>query len=160
VRQVITELDPAVPVPEIRTISEVMADSISGRRLRLYPAVGFGLLALLVTLMGLLATLSRAVAERQQELAVRSALGASPDELVWMIMAKGLALTCAGIAVGLGLAGVLGKSLAHLLFRTSPHDAATFVTVALLVVLGSLMSMYAAARKAAGTDPLAALKCD
>jgi predicted permease len=160
VRQVIAGLDSSVPVPEIRTLEDVMAESISGRRLRLYPAVGFGLLALLVALMGLLATLSRAVAERQHELAIRSALGASPRDLVWMIMAKGLALTCLGMSIGLALAGAFGQSLSHLLFRTSPHDSTTFAAVALVVMVGSLMAMYAAARKAAGTDPLAALKCD
>ena len=160
VRQILTALDSSVPVPEIRSLEDVMADSISGRRLRLYPAVGFGVLALLVTLMGLLATLSRAVAERQQELAIRSALGASPGELVWMILAKGLALTCLGVAAGLGLARVAGQSLAHLLFRTSPYDPATFGAVAGVVALGSLMVMYAATRKAASTDPLAALKSE
>jgi predicted permease len=160
VRQLVARLDPSVPAPEIRTLEDVMAESISGRRLRLYPAVGFGILALAVSLMGLLATLSRAVAERQQELAIRSALGASSRDLVWMIMAKGLALTCLGVAIGLGLARAIGHSLSHLLFRTSPHDSLTFVAVALLVVAGSLMSMYAAARKAAGVDPLAALKSE
>jgi ABC-type antimicrobial peptide transport system permease subunit len=160
VRQIIANLDASVPVPEIRTLEDVMAESIVGRRLRLYPAVGFGVLALVVSLMGLVATLSRAVAERQQELAIRSALGASPRDLVWMIMAKGLALTCFGVAAGLGLARVAGQSLSHLLFRTSPHDSTTFVAVTMLVVAGSLMSMYAAARKAASIDPLAALKSE
>ncbi|MEO5740941.1 MAG: ADOP family duplicated permease [Vicinamibacterales bacterium] len=160
IRRIVSDLDPSVPVPEIRTLEEVMADSISGRRLRLFPAVGFGVLALLVTLMGLLATLSRAVAERHQELAIRSALGASPTQLVWMIMAKGFALTAVGIAAGLGLARAVGQSLSHLLFRTSPYDPMTFLSVAMLVIFGSSLAMYVAARKAARTDPLAALKLE
>jgi predicted lysophospholipase L1 biosynthesis ABC-type transport system permease subunit len=160
IRRVIAELDPSIPVPEVRPLEEVMTDSISGRRLRMFPAVGFGLIALLVTLIGLLATLSRAVAERQQELAIRSALGAAPRALVYMIMTKGLLLTALGLAGGLALARAVGQSLAHLLFRTSPYDPVTFIGVATLVMAGSLLAMYAAARKAASTDPLAALKVD
>ena len=73
-------IDPAVPVPELQSLEDAMARSISARRVRALPAVGFGL-ALAVALVGVLATMTTLVAERRRDLAIRAALGASPSRL-------------------------------------------------------------------------------
>lgn len=158
IRGIIRELDRAIPVPEIQPLEDVMSRSIANRRLRMFPAAGFAALALLVALMGLLATLSRAVAERRHELAIRAAVGASPSQLVWMVLAKGLLLTGLGVIAGLGVARAVSQNLAHLLFRVSPYDPVTFGGVALLVSVGSIAAVYVAARRAASADPLVALR--
>lgn len=158
IRRIIRELDPAIPVPEIRPLEDVLSGSIANRRLRMFPALGFGVLATLVALMGLLATLSRAVAERRQELAIRAAVGASPRQLVWVILSKGLLLTGVGVITGLGTARAVGQNLSHLLFRVSPYDPFTFGSVALIVSAGSAVAVYLAARRAASADPIAALR--
>jgi putative ABC transport system permease protein len=78
VRRLVSDLDPLLPVPEVRTLDEEILASIADRRLRLVPAASFGALALLVALVGLAASMTRAVAERRRELAIRGALGSSP----------------------------------------------------------------------------------
>jgi putative ABC transport system permease protein len=158
IRNIVRELDRTIPVQDIRSMDEVMSRSIAGRRLRMFPAVGFAALALSVALVGLLVTLTRAVAERRQELAIRSAVGASPSQLVGMILAKGLLLTGLGVIAGLGVARIVSQNLSHLLFRVSPSDPLTFGGVALMVSAGSILAVYFAARRAAAADPLAALR--
>jgi putative ABC transport system permease protein len=158
IRLIAREVHPAIPVPEVQPLENVLASSIANRRLGMFPAIGFAALALSVALVGLLATLSRAVTERRQELAIRAAVGASPSQLVWMILAKGLLLTCLGVIAGLGAARAIGQNLAHLLFRVSPYDPPTFGGVAVLVSAGSIVAVYIAARRAASADPLAALR--
>jgi putative ABC transport system permease protein len=158
VRRVIADLDPSVPVPEVRSLEEVLAESISDRRLRVMPAAGFALLALAVALVGLLGTLSRAVAERRQELAIRAALGASPRELISTILMKGAALTGLGLVLGLAGAMAVGRGLARLLYGVSPYDLTTFGAVALCVGIGSMGASYLPARRAARIDPVVDLR--
>ena len=88
-------IDSTVPVPELQSLEAAMARSISARRVRALPAVGFGLLALAVALVGVLATMTTLVAERRRDLAIRAALGASPSRLARTIVGQGLALTAA-----------------------------------------------------------------
>lgn len=153
-------IDAAVPVPEIQTLEEAMARSISARRVRALPAVGFGLLALAVALVGVLATMTTLVAERRRDLAIRAALGASPSRLAWTIVWQGLALTAAGVALGLGLGGAAARSLASLVYGISPYDAATFAGTAAAIVSGAVVMTYAAALRARSVDPLTVLKQD
>jgi len=103
IRRAAHALDPAVPIPELQSLQDMMAGSIADRSVRALPAVGFGLLALGVAFVGLLATLSTLVAERRRDLAIRSARGASPGQLVWTLICQGLALTALGVGIGLGL---------------------------------------------------------
>jgi predicted permease len=158
IRTIVRDLDRAVPIQDIRSMDEVMDRSIANRRFRMFPAVGFAALALSVALVGLLVTLARAVAERRQDLAVRAAVGASPSQLVWMILAKGLALTGLGVAVGVATAWAVGRNLSHLLFRVTSSDPVTYGSVVLVVSAASMIAVYIAARRAAHADPLAALR--
>ena len=135
-----------------------MARSISARRVRALPALGFGLLALAVALVGVLATMTTLVAERRRDLAIRAALGASPSRLERTIVGHGLALTAAGVALGLSLGGAAARSLASLVYGVSPYDAATFAGTAAAVVGGSALMTYAAALRARSVDPLAVLQ--
>jgi putative ABC transport system permease protein len=160
IRTIARDLDRTVPIQDIRSMDEVMARSIANRRLRMFPAVGFAALAFSVALVGLLVTLARAVAERRQDLAIRAAVGASPSQLVRVILAKGLAITGLGVAVGVAAAWAVGRNLSHLLFRVTSSDPATYGSVALLVSTASIVAVYIAARRAAHADPLAALRHD
>ena len=151
-------IDPTVPVPELQSLEEAMARSISARRVRALPAVGFGLLALAVALVGVLATMTTLVAERRRDLAIRAALGASPSLLARTIVEHGLALTAAGVALGLSLGGAAARSLATLIYGVSPYDAATFAGTAATIVTGAAFMSYAAAVRARSVDPLAVLR--
>ena len=158
IRSAVQAIDPTVPVPELQSLEESTARSISARRVRALPAVGFGLLALVVALVGVLATMTSLVAERQRDLAIRAALGASPSRLALTIVGHGLALTAAGVVVGLGLGGVAARSLASLVYGVSPFDAATFASSAVTIVSGAALMTYVAARRARSVDPLTVLK--
>lgn len=158
VRRAIQALDPTVPVPELQSIEDAMVQSIADRRMRALPAVGFGVLSLVVAFVGVLATLSTLVAERRRDLAIRSAVGASPARIVWTIMGHGLALTAAGMAVGLGLGSATARGLSSFVYGISPYDATTFAGTALAIGAGTVLMTYLAALRARGIDPIVVLK--
>jgi predicted permease len=151
-------IDSGVPVPELQSLEDAMARSIASRRVRALPAVGFGVLALVVALVGMLATMTTLVAERRRDLAIRAALGASPSRLARTIVGHGLALTVVGVGLGIGLGWAAARSLATLVYGISPYDASTFIGTATVILGGALLVTYAAALRARSVDPLHALK--
>jgi hypothetical protein len=160
IRQAAQQLDPGVPLPELQSLESAMAQSIATRRVRALPAVGFGVLAVVLALVGVLAMMSTFVAERRRELAIQSALGASPARLVGAVAGQGLELTAAGLVVGVGLGAAAAKSLSSLLYGVGPYDVATFAGTALLIGAGATVTAYLAAARAGSIDPLVALKSD
>ena len=160
VRDLVRSLNPALPVPEVRSMSDHVAGSIAERRLRAVPAAGFAALALAVAMVGLFGTLARAVVERRQELAIRVAVGASPGRLVRLVLRSAVAVTGLGLAVGLPAAGATGRGLASLLYGVSPYDPATLAAVAAGVVLTALAAATIPARRAARLDPMVVLRTD
>ena len=158
IRRAAQVLDSTVPVPEVQRLEDAIAQSIANRRVRALPAVGFGLLALGVAFVGLLATLSTLVAEQRRDLAIRSALGASPWQLTTMILGKGMALTVVGLVVGLGLGRAAAQGLSTLLYRVSPFDMMTFAGAALVIGGGAMLTTYLAALRARSVDPLVVLR--
>jgi len=158
IRRAAQELDPTVPVPELQSLEGAMAQSIANRRVRALPAIGFGVLALAVAFVGVLATLSTLVAERRRDLAIRSALGASPGRLVWTIARRGLALTALGLAIGLGIGSAAANALSSLLYRVGPYDTMTFAGTALVIGGGVMVTTYLAALRARSVDPLVVLR--
>ena len=160
VLDLIRNLNPSLPVPEVRTLEDHVAGSIAERRLRVLPAAGFAALALTVAMVGLFGTLARAVAERRNELAVRAAVGASPGRLFRLVLGSAVAVTGVGLAAGLPAAAATGRSLAALLYGVSPFDPVTVATVVATVVLAALAASAIPARRAARLDPMAALRAE
>ena len=160
VRDLIRTLNPSLPVPEVRTLEDHVAGSIVERRLRVLPAVGFAALALAVAMVGLFGALARAIAERRHELAIRAAVGASPVRLVRLVLRSALAVTGAGLVVGLLGAAATARGLASLLYGVGPYDPATFAEAAAAVVLAALTATAIPARRAARLDPMAVLRAD
>ena len=157
-RRLIARLDPTLPLPEVRTLEDHVADSIAGRRLQLVPAVAVAALALVVSMFGLFGALGRAVAERRHELSIRAAVGGSPARLVRLVAVGSLVMTTVGLLAGLASAAVMGRGLASLLYGVSPYDPLTFFGVALLVLGGAVAATLVPARRAARLDPVIALK--
>ena len=160
VRDLILSLNPGLPVPEVRTLDDHVADSMAGRRLQMVPAAVVGGLALLVAMAGVFGALTRAVTERRGELAVRAAIGASPARLVRLIMRGSLTVGAVGVAVGLVAAAGVARGLSSVLYGVGPYDAATFAAVAGLVLAATSVASLLPARRAARVDPLIALKGD
>jgi putative ABC transport system permease protein len=158
VRAAVRALDPAVPIAEVQTLRDVVAQSLAGRRMRALPAVGFALLAVTVALVGVFATLTTLATERRRDLGIRAALGASPARLVWSIASQGLLLTGIGIVIGVGVSSVVSRALASLLYHVSPYDAPTFAGAAVVVAGGAAIMTLAAAARTLRIDPIAVLR--
>lgn len=157
-RAVIQTLDPTIPVVEVLTATEVMALSIANRRARALPPIGFGVLALALSLVGVLATLSTLMGERRRDLAIRSALGAKPRELSWSILRPGLLMTGGGLVLGVATALATVKSLTPLLYGVSVYDPVAFTAVPMLVGSLTLVMAYAASLRARRAAPAEVLK--
>ncbi len=146
-------------VPEsIRTMEESMLRGLARPRLYAIVLGGFAASALLVAAVGLFGVLSYTVAQRSRELAVRTALGASPVDVAKLVFGQTMLITGAGIAIGLGASLVLTRSIAALLHGVTPHDPSTFVIVPLVLLAVAAAASVAPALKAVRLDPLRALR--
>jgi putative ABC transport system permease protein len=150
--------------PEVRFRQYTLAENIARQTLpsRIASAFfgSFGALGLLLAAVGLSGVLAYAVAQRTKEIGVRMALGADRVDVLKMIIGEGLALTLAGVAVGLSLALALTRMLASYLFGVSAADPLTYLATTLLLIVVALLACYFPARRAAGVDPMTALRHD
>jgi putative ABC transport system permease protein len=158
IRIVVHDLDPGLPLPTLRTLDDEMNLAIAGRELRLELVAAFAILALLVAVLGLSAALARSVVERRAELAIRSALGATPRSVISLIATGGLRLVGVGVALGSVATAGCGRWLASLLAGVSPYDPATYAAVGLVVLVTAATACYLPARRAARVDPLQLLR--
>lgn len=155
----------AIASPEIRVIfASSLEELISDRTLRdsvlARLAIGAGALALLITCFGLYAALSYSVACRTAEIGVRVALGAEPGQITLAIVAEALLVAAAGLAVGIPVALALSSLVKRQIFGLSAADPATLFLVALALILTTVGSALAPARRAAAVDPICALRCE
>jgi hypothetical protein len=160
VRRAAREIDPTAPISELQLVDHAIADTIANRRTRALPAVSFGLLAVTVAFIGVVATLSTLIGERRRDLAIRSALGASPRQLSRTILGPGLQFTALGLLIGLGLSIAVARTLGSLLYRVSPYDRMTFAGTAILVGGGAVMISCLAAFRARRIDTIIVLRSE
>jgi ABC-type antimicrobial peptide transport system permease subunit len=119
-----------------------------------------GAMALLLGIIGIYGVISYAVAQRKREIGIRLALGARKSELKWMFVRSALVLTAAGVAIGVVAAAILTQSMRSLLFGISPHDPLTYFAVPLILCAAAALASYLPARRAAGINPVEALRVD
>jgi putative ABC transport system permease protein len=160
IRRIIATVDPSVPVPEVLPLRDISAQSIAGRRMRAIPATGFALLALAVSAVGIVATLSALLAERRRDLAICAALGATRRHLMWTIQRQGFGLTVAGLAAGLAASAVVTRGLASMLYGIRPSDGMTYVVTAAIVASTSLVATTASSFRTLHIDPVVDLRRD
>ncbi len=158
VRRAIYELDPQQPVTDVLTISQILDEEVSQRRVQ---AVLLGVcagLAVLLAAIGLYGVLAYAVGQRAPEFGVRMALGASPGRLMGRVIGQGLALAGLGLAAGLAAALALTRLLEAFLFGVEPTDPATYAAVAVMLLAAAGLASFLPARRAMRVDPAAALR--
>jgi predicted permease len=156
VQQEVEALDPSLPV-WVRPMSEQMAYSLYGPVMLASAIGGFGLLALVLALVGVYSVMSYSVRQRMQEIGIRTALGAGRGEIIRLVLGRGLMITLGGL--GLGLAGALAvtRLFSSLLYQVSALDPMVFIGVSVTLAIAALLACFLPARWATRIDPATAL---
>jgi ABC-type antimicrobial peptide transport system permease subunit len=160
VRAAVRSVDPSQPIINLATMNEVISRSTAQRRFALLLFAAFGLVALLLASAGIYGVLAGRVAERTREIGLRSALGATPGNIVRMVMREGALLTGVGIVLGVGGALLLSRFLGALLYGVVPADPATLGGVAAVLSVVALVACLVPAMRAIRIDPMAALRAE
>jgi len=160
IRQAVAALDPNLPVANVRTMERVVADSISTPRFTGFLLGLFAAVALTLSAIGIYGVLSYIVSQRTHEIGIRMAVGASVGSVVRMVLAGGLALSVAGIALGVIAAMFVTRLMATLLYEVAPLDPVTFMAVPIVLAAVALAASYVPAWRAARVDPLRALRTE
>lgn len=152
-------LNPEVPL-EIKSMTDVAGGSFAPSRFRSGLLASFAALALLLALAGLYGVMSYTVEQRRSEIGVRMALGAKKANIMQLILGQGLWLVLPGIVLGALLAFAAGRLFASLVYGVSSGDPLTFFGVAALLAVVASLAMYIPARRAAGVEPMSALRSE
>jgi putative ABC transport system permease protein len=149
-----------LPVFEVAPLEDLVARSAAPRRFVMVLLELFGGLALLLTAVGVYGVISYAVAERTREIGLRAALGATPRDIVSLVIGHGLAIVAAGLAAGIGLALATTRYLQGSLYEVSAMDPPTFASVAAVLLAVAAVALSAPVVRALRVDPAVALRQD
>jgi putative ABC transport system permease protein len=158
IREVLRNIDPAMPVYDVAPLDALLAKSFADRRFVMRLLGAFSILAVLLAAVGLYGVVSYTVAQRTREVGLRVALGAKPSDILRLVLAGGLKTVTAGLAIGLGAALVLTQFLGTLLFAVAATDPAAIATAVGTLAAVALLAHWLPARRALRVDPAIALR--
>jgi ABC-type antimicrobial peptide transport system permease subunit len=158
IRQIVSSLDPALPVVKLQTMDDAFAEAIGRPRLLAQLLGIFAGLAILLAAIGSYGVLSYMVTERRREIGIRMALGAERQSVLAMVFRKGMLTICAGLIVGLPIAWGFARLMASLIFGVTANDPVTFVAIPLALIAAATLAIYVPARRATKIDPIVALR--
>ena len=150
--------NPDVPLANIRTMQEVIANSVQRRRFSMLLLTMFASVAMLLAAIGLYGVMSYSVAQRTKEIGIRMALGAQRPDVLALVVKQGMALVFVGIAAGTILSLATTRLISGMLFGITATDPLTFAGVAALLSVVAFLANYLPARRAASVDPMVALR--
>ena len=153
-------LDGDLPLLKVRTMHEVVSDSLSQQRLLMQFLAGFAVFALLLDAIGIYGVVDYSERQRTREMGIRVALGASIGSVVRLVLQRGTLPAVAGVLVGLPVALAASGVLRAMLYGISPRDLTVFLGVPALLLLVALGASFLPARRAAKVNPIVALRCD
>jgi len=159
-REILRKASPELANATITTMDQIVEDSYGSQRLAAHLLEIFGGSALLLCVTGLYGLLAYVVTQRTQEMGLRIALGAQRGDLLWLVMRQAGVMLLVGLAVGTGLAWMGTRLVRGFLYGVTPHDGWTLVGAATLLLVSGLLAAYLPARKAAGVDPMEALRAE
>ena len=160
IRSAIREIDPTVPIYDVRALDDLLAQSLGSRRFNMYLLGCFAVAAAALACVGLFGVLAYLVSQRTREIGIRLALGATERDVVALVVGRGMALALSGAIVGLAVAFWAARLMKTLLFSVSPRDPLTFVVVPAALSAVALLACYLPARRATRVDPLVALRTE
>jgi predicted permease len=158
IKQEIKQLDPHLPVYNVQSLGDEIEVSLVQERLVTWLSIAFGVLATLLTAIGLYGVLTFSVARRTREIGIRVALGAQRRDVFKLVAIHGIILVGIGVVLGLAASVAASRFIATLLFGIAPTNVPTFAFVALGLFLVALLACYIPARRATKVDPLVALR--
>jgi putative ABC transport system permease protein len=159
-RGIVRDLDPSLPVVDLRTMDEVFADSTAQPRFLTLLLGLFGGLALVLAALGTYGILSYLVSERRQEIGIRLTLGASRGQVLGMVLGRGAKLVGAGLVLGVAGAVYLTRLMGSLLFGVRPADPLTIAAVSALMAVVALVACVVPAHRATRVDPMTVLRAE
>jgi len=151
-------MDKDEPMAKIRTMDQLVANSVASSRFMMFLLSAFAGLALVLACIGIYGVMAYSVAQRTSEIGIRMALGAQKNDVLRMVIGQGVRLTLPGTVMGIAGAIALTRFLSSLLYGVKPTDPLTFVAVSLLLTAVALLACYIPARRAMRVDPVVALK--
>ena len=160
IREVVREVDPAVAVTELRSMSAVIDRTIAQEKMLARLASWLGVLALVLGAIGIYGVRAYTVNQRASEIGLRLALGATAAQVFRLIVGQGVKVTALGIVIGLVSAAALTRYVGSLLFGVTPYDPATFAGVTAVFIAVAMLGSYAPARRAARLDPATTLRSE
>jgi putative ABC transport system permease protein len=157
-REVIRQFDAALPVYNVKTMEQILGDSLARMRFSSFLMTVFSVVALLLAAVGIYGVIAYSVSRRTQEIGVRVAVGAEDGDILGLVVKQGMRLAVIGVAVGVAAALALSRLLASILYGIGAMDLSTFAAVAVLLILVALLACYLPARRATKVDPMVALR--
>jgi putative ABC transport system permease protein len=160
IRNEIRQLDPTLPVANVRPMRAVVSTALSTPRLTGFLLGAFAGIALALAAVGIYGVLSYLVSQRTHEIGIRVAVGADRRKVLGMILRQGVTLAIGGVAVGLVAAFALTRLMASLLYQVEPSDPITFAAVAMALLLVAAAASYLPALRAMRVSPMQALRME
>jgi putative ABC transport system permease protein len=159
-RAEIAKLDRSQPVYEVKSVEQDLEDQMSGVRISAQSMAIYAALALVLALSGTYAVIAYSAARRTQEMGVRLALGAAPEDVLKLVVGQAVRLALAGLAIGLPAAILLTRVMSSAVQGVVALDWTVFAGFTLLLVASAALAGYVPARRAASVDPVTALRCE
>ena len=158
IRALLLTVDRELLVVKGGTMQELLKAPLAQPRFGASLLSMFALITLVLALVGVFGAMSTTVTQRTRDLSIRLALGALPEELLWLVLREGLSIAAIGSALGIGLALTATRLIRDLLYGIRPTDKLTFVSVALLVMSAAAIACWIPARRAARLEPMQILR--
>jgi predicted permease len=151
-------IDPTVSLSNFTTMSELLSNSVAGRRFSTLLVTAFGAVALVLAAVGIYGVMAFSVMQRTHEIGIRMALGAQRSDVLQMVVRQGMWLTLLGVMAGLAGAFALTRIMSNLLFAVRATDPVTFVSISGLLIFVALLACFIPARRAMKVNPITALR--
>jgi putative ABC transport system permease protein len=154
VRQVVRDLDASLPVSLMSPLDEVVSESVAQQRFSMLLIAMFGVVALVLSAVGLYGVVAYSVSLRTREIGLRMAIGAMPGDVLKMVVGDGMKLAAMGVVIGTVAAFVLSRFVASMLFEVEVSDPVSYSGTALVLLLVAALACYIPARRAMRVDPM------